>query len=258
MEASVGVVGVLHGIVGAEREAGIAAEAVACAVDLHAVLRLHGKRKRLWVISIGVCRDSGNHCGSHAPEAVVLEGYVGGGVVIDDVGEGTGVVVGIGGRNPARPGAGGELAVGGVGVGGALAVCVEFVGMQAGGGIVEPGGEIKGHRGREGRKGRAGGQLRGEDGEVGGIVAGGGHGGHAAKGIVLVGDGIGRAPGGDGVVVRIVGGVGDLAEGVGDGGAASEGVVGVPGAVGGGIGLPGDAAEVIVAAVDQLQHRVFV
>jgi hypothetical protein len=48
------------------------------------------------------------------------------------------------------------------------------------------------------------------------LVAEGAHRDHAAVGIVLVGHGVGRAPGGDGAAEGVVGGVGDLAEGVGD------------------------------------------
>ena len=38
MEATVGIVSIRHGVVRAEREAGVAAEGVGCAFDLHAVL----------------------------------------------------------------------------------------------------------------------------------------------------------------------------------------------------------------------------
>jgi len=64
-----------------------------------------------------------------ASNAVVGEGDGGGGVGVGDVGHGAGGgIVGVGGGDAARPGAGGEAAVGGVGVGGAEVVGVEFVG----------------------------------------------------------------------------------------------------------------------------------
>ena len=228
METTVGVVSIFDGVVGAKAEAHRAAEGVGCAGDEDAVLGLGDEVEG--VVGEEVGRDARDGRGGHAPEAVVGEGHAGGGVGVGDGGEGAGGVVGVGGGDAPRPGAGGELAVGGVGVGGAEAVGVELVGEEAGGVVVEP--ERGVEMGRVVRMGRIGqGDAGGQKGEevnrlVGG-VAGGGHGGHAAGGVVLVGDGVGGAPGGADAAFGVVGGVGDLAEGVGDGGAAAEGVIGI-------------------------------
>src|SRR5690606_1079511 len=114
------------------------------------------------------------------------------------------------GDHAPRPGAGRELAVGGVAVGRAFAVGIELIGEEAGGLIVRPsrtiGGEVK--------------KIGGGGDFVGAAV--GVHGGHAALIVVFVGDGVGRAPGGDDAAFQVVGGVGFLSEGVDGRDAATE------------------------------------
>ncbi len=79
-----------------------------------------------------------------------------------------------------------------------------------------------------------------------GRVAGGGHGGHAAEIVVFVGDGIGRAPGGQYAAFGVVRGLCDLPEGVGDRALPPGGVVGEGGDVPGGVGNRSDLSEGVI------------
>ena len=136
-----------------EAVAGWAVQAVVGAGDDGAVLHLV-RQLAVDRVEVVVRRDARNHCGKHVAASIVgvgcfdrinrIDRIVPATIVhralciVHYIGEVAREVVGVGGEDAARPEAGGQFAVGRVGVGWAEAVGVELVRQKAGRFVVEP------------------------------------------------------------------------------------------------------------------------
>ncbi len=166
-------------------------------------MRFRNEFKRVGGIDVEICRDASGDGRELAAKAVVGVSDVGGGVGVIHGEERPENVVCILRYDSSRPGAGGELAVRGIRVGRPFAIFVELLDEQTRGRVVVPLGLVEG------------GMVEGvHGGRVERGVAGGGHGDHAAFGVVFVPDGIGGTVLLDNLATEIVDGVRGLTKGV--------------------------------------------
>ena len=142
-EAATGVVREGRPALAVEGIARRASEAVVEARDLEVILPLVGA-VAVEVVGVKVRDDTGGRGVDEVADAVIGHGDGRGDTVVVIFGacQIARVIVGVVGDDASRPRAAGELAVGGIGVGRALAVGVEFVGHAARWFVVEPAGRV--------------------------------------------------------------------------------------------------------------------
>lgn len=151
------------------------------------------------------------------------------------------IVVQVGSNNASRPSALRELAVGGVGVGRAFAVGIDFVGHCTGGDVVEPGGGVA---------------LNGRAARSPSLVAICCHRGLVAEDIVGVANGVGCSALVGLVPAKVVFVDNSVAERIGDGGEIAELIIGVSRAVAEGVNRSGTLTEGVVFNVARVATTV--